>query len=104
MLTDHTLLASRGASGEREADKSMLYLLACFEQDIKEELKEEISWLREQVQLTPEEQRRWDNRSAIYNCWHKHHYFDMAKFTPPTVSTSMQSLSDKLKAAAQKKE
>lgn len=103
MLTDHTLLSSRGQSGEREADKSMLYVLACFEQEIKEELKTEILWLRKSVQLTEEEQARWDNRSNIYNCWHKHHYFDMAKFTPPTVTTSMQSLSDRLKAA-QKKE
>ena len=96
MLTDHTLLSSRGQSGEREADKSMLYVLACFEQEIKQELSKEIAWLRESVQLTPEEQERWENRSNIYNCWHKHHYFDMAKFTPPTRITQIEDIAKKV--------
>ena len=96
MQFNHELLTGRGASGERAADKNMLYILATFEKPVKDELKSQIEWLLKQVQLTPEEKERWDTYSTIYDKWHEKGYFTMAKFTPPTRTTGLTELAKKL--------
>lgn len=82
MQFNHELLTSRGASGERQADKNMLYVLATFEPNMKKKLATQIKWLKEKVNLTPEELERFDAYSTIYEAWHEEHYFDMARATP----------------------
>jgi len=82
MQFNHELLTSRGGSGERQADKNMLYVLATFEPTMKKNLAKQIKWLMDKVQLTPEEKERWETYCAIYEAWHDGHYFDMARASP----------------------
>jgi hypothetical protein len=96
MQFNHELLTSKGATGERAADKNMLYILATFEKDVKAELKSQIDWLLNQVQLTPEEKQRWETYSTIYDKWHEKGYFTMAKYMPPTRTTGLTELAKKL--------
>jgi hypothetical protein len=96
MQFNHELLTSKGATGERAADKNMLYVIATFEHTMKEELKTQIEWLLNQVQLTPEEKERWNVYSTIYDAWHRAGYFTMAKYMPPTRTTGLTELAKKL--------
>lgn len=92
----HGFLTSRGASGEREADKNMLYHLVAYEQELKDSLSPQIEWLKSKVQLTPEELERWNVYSQIYSNLHKAHYFDMAKGGPPTRIAGLTDIKQKL--------
>lgn len=82
MQFNHELLTSHGSTGERQADKNMLYVLATFEPTMKKKLVKEIEWLQKSVQLTPEERDRWNIYCKVYEAWHEEHYFDMARATP----------------------
>lgn len=96
IMETHGYLTSRGASGEREADKGMLYHLICYEQPLKDELAPQIEWLKKKVQLTPDELDRWNTYSQIYSALHKAHYFDLAKGGPPTKIAGLTDIKQKL--------
>jgi hypothetical protein len=96
IMETHGYLTSRGASGEREADKGMLYHLIAYEQDLKDQLAPQITWLKEKVQLTPEELNRWNVYSQIYSALHKAHYFDLAKGGPSTRIAGLTDIKQKL--------
>ena len=96
MQFSHELLSGHGATGERQADKNMLYVLATFEKDVKSELKSQIEWLLKKVCLTSEEKERWETYSIIYDKWHEKGYFTMAKYMPPTRTTGLTELAKKL--------
>jgi hypothetical protein len=92
----HGYLTSRGATGEREADKNMLYHLIAYEQDLKDKLAPQIEWLKKKVNLTPDELERWNVFSEIYSALHKAHYFDLAKGGPPTKIGGLGDVAKKL--------
>jgi len=96
IMETHGYLTSRGATGEREADKNMLYHLIAYEQPLKDQLAPQIEWLKNKVQLTPDELERWNILSEIYSALHKAHYFDMAKAGPTTKIGGLTDVARKL--------
>jgi hypothetical protein len=66
-----------GAIGKGQAMKNLVWFLAWFEEEAKEQLKDDIAEL--QRMLSPEELKLWNRLSKIANVLHKRGYFLAAK-------------------------